>query len=426
MRVFPCMIVLAIMCTAFAGCSAFKKNTNGTQPAPAGGGAAPAKFPNDPLLPPPPPPAFPAGATGKTPTTILAGSVTDAYHRPMAGAYVRWVRVDEKDAGAPIDVAADVNGYFIIQGLQPGADYKLIARTKQGEQLLAGELFTEAPNVHAVIAIRADLVNSSTPPLPGGPAYQAPSAPGATMNAAPMGEPNLPATIRVPAPSVDTPVGNPANTSGNPSYVPGVAETPKDRFPMLKIPAKPAPPIVPNDPPRPPIWTPGEAKLDTGPTRVPSCVLVGQRLENLALKDSKGQTWEYKKQGYGKLILLDFWGTHCPPCRETMPILNRLQTQYGARGLEVIGIALEPGQNERKEADAVNKLCTSMQVNYRQLMGRASSLDVGKQFKVEAMPTLLLLDEQGYIIYDHVGRPDAAHVNHLERIIQSRLNNRAF
>jgi thiol-disulfide isomerase/thioredoxin len=359
---------------------------------------------------------------------MLAGTVTDAYHRPMGGAYIRWVRVDEKDAGAPIDVTADVNGYFIIQGVQPGAMYKLIARTKQGELLLAGESLTSAPNVHILIPIRADLVNSSTPPLPSGPAYQAPSAPGATKNALPKDEPNLPTTIRVPAPSVDTPVGNPANNSGNPGFVHGVVETPKDRFPMLKIPTKPAPPIVPNDPPRPPILTPtpGDAKLDTGPTRVPSCVLVGSHLENLALKDSKGQTWEYKKQGVGKLILLDFWGTHCPPCRETMPILNRLQTQYGARGFEVIGIALEAGQNERKEADAVNKLCTSMQVNYRQLMGRTPSLDVGKQFKVEGLPTLMLLSEQGDIIYHHLGRPDAADVSVLERIIQSRLNSRAF
>jgi len=422
------MIVLAILCTACAGCSAFKKNTNGTQPAPAGGGAAPAKFPGgtDPLLPAPPPPAFPATGAGKAPTTILAGSVTDAYHNPMAGAYIRWVRVGAEDTGAPIDVEADGHGHFIISGVQPGARYKLIARTKQGNQMLAGESLISAPDVHVVIAIRADLVNSGTPPLPSGPAYQAPAAPAApaaTKTVAPMGEPNLPATIRVPAPSVDTPIGNPANTSGNPSYVPGIAETPKDRFPMLKIPTKPAPPIVPNDLPRPP--TP-DARLDTGPTRVPSCVLVGPHLENLALKDSKGQTWEYKKQGLGKLILLDFWGTHCPPCRETMPILNRLQTQYGSRGFEVIGIALEPGQNERKEADAVNKLCTSMQVNYRQLMGRSPSLDVGKQFKVEGLPTLLLLNEQGYIIYQHLGRPDAADVAELERIIQNRLNNRAF
>ena len=421
MRAFPCMIVLAILCSAFAGCSTFnKKNTNNTQP--NSGGTAPAKFPNDPLLPTPPPPNFPNTPTaGKAPTTILAGSVTDAFHNPVGGAYIRLVRVDEKDNAAPIDVPTDVNGYFIIQGVKPGATYKLIARTKQGNKLIAGESIIEAPNARVVIAIRADLVNSSTPDLPSGPAYQAP--PAATKTAVPKDEPNLPTTLRVPAPSIDSPVGNPTNPAPGTGWVPGVVEAPKDSLPMLTIPIKPTP-IVPNDPPRPPV--PGDTKLDTGPTRVPSCILVGPQLINLALKDSKGQTWEYKKQGAGKVILLDFWGTHCPPCREMMPILNRLNTQYGPRGLEIIGIALEGGQNERKEADAVNKLCTSMQVNYRQLMGRSASLDVGKQFKVEGLPTLLLLDERGYIRYQHVGRPNTAEVAELERFIQMQLNNRSF
>jgi thiol-disulfide isomerase/thioredoxin len=419
MRAFPCMIVLGILCTALAGCSTFnKKNTNTTQPAP-GGGTAPAKFPNDPLLPAPPPPAFPNSPTAsKAPTTILAGSVTDAYHNRVPGAYIRWVRLDEKDNAPPKDVPTDSNGYFIIEGVQPGAKYKLIARTKQGEQMMAGESLITAPNNFVVIAIRADLVTSSTPPLPSGPAYQVPAA---TKNTLPKDEPNLPTTIRVPAPSTDTPVANPTSPGPKTGWVPGVAEAPKDNLPMLNI--KPVP-IAPNDPPRPPI--PGDTKLDTGPTRVPSCILVGPQLVNLALKDSKGQTWEYKKQGVGKIVLLDFWGTHCPPCRETMPILNRLNTQYGSRGLEIVGIALEAGQNERKEADAVNKLCTSMQVNYRQLMGRSAALDVGKQFKVEGLPTLLLLDEHGYIRWQHLGRPDAAKVAELERLIQTQLNNRSF
>ncbi len=419
MRVAPCMIVLAVLCSAFAGCSTFnKKNTNGTPP--TGGGTAPAKFPNDPLLPTPPPPAFPATTNGgKVPTTILAGSVTDAYHNRIPGAYIRWVRVDEKDNDGPKDVPTDANGYFIISGVQSGGKYKLIARTKQGEQMLAGESYIIAPNSFVTIAVRAEWVNSSTPPLPSGPAYPLTK---------PKDEPSLPTTIRVPAPSADTPVANPINPAPGTGWIPGVVEAPKDNLPTLSIPIKPAP--VPNELPRPPL--PGDTKLDTGPTRVPSCILVGPQLINLALKDSKGLTWEYKKQGVGKIVLLDFWGTHCAPCRETMPILNRLKTQYGARGLEVIGIALEAGKNERQEADAVNKLCSSLQVNYRQLMGRTPSqeagkqFDVGKQFKVEGLPTLLLLDEQGYIRWQHLGRPDAAKVAELERLIQTQLNNRSF
>jgi thiol-disulfide isomerase/thioredoxin len=147
-------------------------------------------------------------------------------------------------------------------------------------------------------------------------------------------------------------------------------------------------------------------------------------VENIALRDSKGQAWEYKRQGLGKLVLLDFWGTHCLPCRETMPMLNRLHLQYGSKGLDVIGIALEAGKDERKDADGVNRLCTSMKISYRQLMGRTPTFDnVVPEFNIKGLPTLMLISENGEIIYTHVGRPDPAE---LERLIQRRLLSRTF
>src|SRR5439155_23866238 len=50
------------------------------------------------------------------------------------------------------------------------------------------------------------------------------------------------------------------------------------------------------------------------PARVPSCSLVGGQLRNFALYDLHGQPWEYKKSRRGRLLLLDFWATDCPPC----------------------------------------------------------------------------------------------------------------
>src|SRR5262249_19214483 len=160
-----------------------------------------------------------------------------------------------------------------------GGAYKLIARTKQGDKMLAGLVLTSAPDVRVVIPIREDLVNADTPPLPASPAVQAPQKPaqGDSKNV-PTIDPKTSGgvgTIQTPTISVPaapaTQVGNPPPGAKSQGFVPGIAETPKKGgLPMLTIPGPR------NDAPKLP---PGNAKLDTGPTRVPSCALLGNHLE---------------------------------------------------------------------------------------------------------------------------------------------------
>ena len=64
----------------------------------------------------------------------------------------------------------------------------------------------------------------------------------------------------------------------------------------------------------------------------------------------------------------------------------------------MIGIALEKGADERREAEAISKFCSSMQITYRQLMGRApdqrspgGTFDASKHFRVTQFPTLMLV-----------------------------------
>jgi thiol-disulfide isomerase/thioredoxin len=423
MRVVSCMIVVVCLSAALTGCSLFKKNANNNG-ASGQGGAVPPKFP-DPLLNSntPQPPQFPtnpgAGATPAVPmsgSSLLAGTIVDAYHRPIGNAYVRWINLEEKEKdGAPIDVAANANGHFIIQGLKPGVSYKLIARTKLGDKMLAGTALTTAPNVRVVIPISEDRVNSSIPPMPGTPAVQGAAEGVGLVAPKPGGEPDLPHAIAVPSSPTNKPVANPTPATNDPAFVPGVVGVPRDRLPLLNIPRA--------DLPKPSL--PTDAKFDAA-ARVPSCVIVGSRVESLALKDSKGQTWDYRKQGAGKIVLIDFWRTTCMPCKDMIPILNRLHQQYGSRGLEVVGIALESGQDERREAEAVAKYCTSMKVNYRQLMGRTPTFDAGgpSNFKVQGVPTVILLSDQGDVIFHHVGVPDPDTLSELERTIQFRLAQR--
>src|SRR5205823_1617157 len=121
-----------------------------------------------------------------------------------------------------------------------GASYKLIARTKQGDRMLAGTVLTSAPNVRVLIPIREDLANASTPPIPNTPGAKDPPpaqgegknnggatdwSAGHTTSPATKGPIETP-TLNVPSQPTNTPVANPAPGAGSPNFVPGIADGP--------------------------------------------------------------------------------------------------------------------------------------------------------------------------------------------------------
>src|SRR5258708_38741803 len=92
--------------------------------------------------------------------------------------------------------------------------------------------------------------------------------------------------------------------------------------------------------PQPPaLPAPGALQGGIAPL-VPSCVLLVEHLQTLALNDLDGQTWNFFKDRKGKLILVDFWTVNCIPCQKAMPVLTQLQSKFGPQGLEVVGISI--------------------------------------------------------------------------------------
>jgi thiol-disulfide isomerase/thioredoxin len=72
-------------------------------------------------------------------------------------------------------------------------------------------------------------------------------------------------------------------------------------------------------------------------------VILGQDSppKELTLKDINGR--EIRLSNYrGKIVLVNFWATWCPPCRTEIPDLIRLQREYASRGLQVIGVTYPP------------------------------------------------------------------------------------
>lgn len=111
-----------------------------------------------------------------------------------------------------------------------------------------------------------------------------------------------------------------------------------------------------------------------------------------------------------KATLLDFWATWCGPCRQTLPILDALYKNLGPEGLEIIGISTE-SQN------VLNAFQQKKQSPYP--LYRDADQSQSRRYGIQAIPTLLLLDHQGYIQRVYQGTP---HKSQLERDIRAIMN----
>jgi thiol-disulfide isomerase/thioredoxin len=443
-RVVACL-GLAAVCLGLNGCSVFgrKSPTVGSPVSRAGASTA---TPSDPLsVAAPDRSTVPVAATG-----LLAGQVLDSYNQHPAGVYIQVVEARDPNSPptAPIEVAADGQGYFTVQGLQPGHHYQLIARGRNGDRTLAGTTWATPPDPKILIQVSEDFATPSTPAAPGAPAWAGPNAanavrppplpqpiaqqpatadqgwsPGAGPAGAPAG-PRRAAEIGRPEGASEgwTGAGAPASPAPQPvvNRPESVAEGPVARAdPLLDIRSDPAGATsVPRQDPGHPISPPTAA-----PAIVPSCVLTGQTLHNFALYDVNGQPWEYRRQHHGRLTLIDFWGTSCVHCLHSIPHLNILQQRYGPYGLEVLGVAYEEG-SPVEQVQKVNRVRQRLAVNYKLLMGSDwNRCPVRTQFAVNLLPTLVLLDEGGRIIWRSEGL-DGPKIRELDIIIRQRLGVR--
>ncbi len=112
--------------------------------------------------------------------------------------------------------------------------------------------------------------------------------------------------------------------------------------------------------------------------------------QTVALADFKGQ-----------VLVVDFWGTWCPPCRAEIPSFVRLKQQYGDRGLEIVGLTYERGENEEENLGNVRAFQSEFEVNYPLLMGSDDVLNQVPEFR--GYPTTLFVDRTGTVRLQLVG-----------------------
>jgi thiol-disulfide isomerase/thioredoxin len=97
----------------------------------------------------------------------------------------------------------------------------------------------------------------------------------------------------------------------------------------------------------------------------------------------------------GKPVLIDFWATWCPPCRASIPAIEKLYKTYSPKGLVVLGVSTDQGG-----WDYVKSFTAEYGMTYPVLKGDD---DVFSSYQVRTIPMIVLLDKKGEIVKRYLG-----------------------
>jgi len=115
---------------------------------------------------------------------------------------------------------------------------------------------------------------------------------------------------------------------------------------------------------------------------------------NFKLKDMDGnyhQLSDYK----GKPVIINFWATWCPPCRDELPSMNRGWDKIKSEGIAMIAI------NVGEDEDTIFTFTGDYPVNFTILLDETG--EIINQWPVKGLPTTFVIDPDGHIVYRAIG-----------------------
>jgi len=137
------------------------------------------------------------------------------------------------------------------------------------------------------------------------------------------------------------------------------------------------------------------------PVPAPGFTLEDMDEENHSLKDF-----------HGKVVLMNFWATWCPPCRREMPSMERLYQKFNGDNFTVIAI------NQMEDGDHVFAYTGQLDVDPTFTILFDKDSKVSNSYRVSGLPTTFLIDKQGNIRYRAIGGREFDHPEVEKQIMQ--------
>jgi len=148
-------------------------------------------------------------------------------------------------------------------------------------------------------------------------------------------------------------------------------------------------------------WLADHAAVGITPNRAGDSInsLPDIRLQDTAGREITSNSWA------GKVVVLNYWATWCPPCLREMPMLAQLQQGYDTGRLQVVGVAID-------DADSVRRFLDENQVDYQILLGDVASVELSKRLgnRTGGLPFTVVFDRVGRLVFSHNGEIGAVDI----------------
>jgi len=119
----------------------------------------------------------------------------------------------------------------------------------------------------------------------------------------------------------------------------------------------------------------------------------------------------------GNVVVIDFWGTFCEPCKKSFPKLQDLSAKYSGSGLRVVAIS----EDEVEDKDKIPGFAQTYGAKFS--IGWDEDKSIARHYKPDTMPTTFIVDRKGIVRYAHVGYHDGEEVS-IERELKELLDEK--